>query len=151
MTDAPIRFLPDTSVLVAACQGQHPRHGSAWTELETRLEDGERMLLATHALVETYSVLTRLPPPLRLSPAMAEGIVRRGFIVNGEVVTLTADEYLGLLDTLAASGVAGGRTYDALIAATAKAAGANVILTFNVRAFAGLGNGIEVRAPASID
>ena len=108
------------------------------------------MLLAAHALVETYSVLTRLPAPLRLSSAAAERLIRQGYVQNGEVVALGADGYLRLLAELPASGIAGGRTYDAVIAATARAAGAESLLTFNARDFAGLVKGVDVRAPSGV-
>ena len=42
-------------------------------------------------------------------------------------------------DVLAADGHGGGRSYDALIAATARAGGAAALLTFNERDFASFG------------
>ncbi|MBA4181198.1 MAG: VapC toxin family PIN domain ribonuclease [Anaerolinea sp.] len=143
-------FVPDTSVLVPALQRWHQNHVSARTELRRRLDDGEHMLLAGHSLMECYSVLTRLPPPLRLAPRVVTELIQVSYVAKGAVVTLSADQYADLLAELAASGIAGGRTYDAVIAATARAAGADVILTFNVRDFAGIADDMEVRAPASI-
>src|SRR5690625_3303694 len=70
----------DTSVLVPAMVTWHPRHeDSRRTVTETVTA------LPSHVLVETYSVLTRLPAPHRLSPAVA------GKAVSGiglEVLTL---------------------------------------------------------------
>jgi predicted nucleic acid-binding protein len=106
------------------------------------------MLLAGHSLLECYSVLTRLPPPLRLAPRVVAELIQVSYLAKGAVISLPADRYVDLLSALAASGVAGGRTYDAVIAATARAAGADVLLTFNVRDFAGLAADIEVMAPA---
>lgn len=108
------------------------------------------MLLAAHSLVECYSVLTRLPPPLRLPPGVAGQLIQVSFVARGAVISLSADQYVELLAKLAASGIAGGRTYDAVIAATARAADADVILTFNARDFAGLSDGIDVRAPSGV-
>ena len=41
--------------------------------IERRLDGGEHMSLAAHALTEAYSVLTRFPAPHRLAPADAVG------------------------------------------------------------------------------
>jgi predicted nucleic acid-binding protein len=46
--------------------------------------------------------------------------------------------------------VTGGRIYDALIAETARAAGADVLLTFNVRHFAGIAGDMAVVEPGTL-
>jgi predicted nucleic acid-binding protein len=141
-----LRFAPDSSVLVPAAQAQHPNHALAVGELEARLDAGQRMLLAGHALIETYSVLTRLLPPFRMSPPAAHAVIR-SFLDSGEVVSLTNDDYVALVGSAAVAGIAGGRIYDAVIAASARAANADVILTFNVRDFEGISAGMQVRRP----
>lgn len=144
-------FLPDSSVLIPAVQTWHQHQRRARAELRRRLDDGEQMLLAGHALVECYAVLTRLPPPLRLPPQRVLELIHASYIEKGTVVALDPERYLELLATAAASGIAGGRTYDALIAASARAANADVLLTFNVRDFAGLVPGLDVHAPAAVE
>src|SRR5439155_4456381 len=62
---------PDTSCLVAAVCAWHEHHAAAAREIERRLAAGEPMIVAAPALVESYAVLTRLPPPHRLRPADA--------------------------------------------------------------------------------
>jgi predicted nucleic acid-binding protein len=52
-----------------------------------------------------------------------------------------------LLRALPDSGVAGGNTYDAVIAACARKAGVDVILTWNVADFEKVAQDIEVTAP----
>lgn len=52
--------LVDTSVAVALVVGDHRFHEATMRALE-----GRRLGLAGHAAVETFSVLTRLPPPSR--------------------------------------------------------------------------------------
>lgn len=59
--------------------------------------------------------------------------------------------YIDVLASLPGKGVAGGRTYDALIARCAEIAGVGTLLTFNVRDFAGLVPGLEIVAPGSAD
>jgi uncharacterized protein with PIN domain len=50
--------------MVAAVCAWHPQHEQAANEIERRLELAEPMILAAPALVESYAVLTRLPPPI---------------------------------------------------------------------------------------
>ena len=62
------RFLPDTSCLVAAVCSWHEHHPATVEELVRRAKRREETVMAAPALIETYSVLTRLPPPYRLRP-----------------------------------------------------------------------------------
>ncbi len=59
----------DTSVLVAAAVGSHPRHKEAATQLEFAREETHAEFLCSHATAEIYSVLTKLPLVQRISPA----------------------------------------------------------------------------------
>ena len=78
-----------------------------------------------HAELEAYSVLTRLPAPFRTEPAIAAEYLRRRF--SGSRIVLPAAQRRSLVSRLAAAGVAGGKTYDALIGATAREAGRELI------------------------
>ncbi len=143
------RFLPDTSCLVAAACAWHEHHAATATDLARRAEAGEKPVLAAPALVEAYAVLTRLPPPYRLRPSDALAVIE-GSWSKAEVVALSGAETWKLLRSLPDAGVAGGRSYDALIAACARKARAATILTWNLRDFAPFADGIEIRAPKSI-
>ena len=101
----------DTSVAVAGLSPWHEHHEPS----RRVLEHGAR--LAGHAYVETYSTLTRLPDPFRVEPAVAADLLARRFrsaLVHPRTRTL-AD----LPERLAAAGISGGASYDALIALTA--------------------------------
>lgn len=106
------------------------------------------MTLAAHSLVECYSVLTRLPRPHRMAPGPVLELIRASFVDRGTVVALSSERYLELLSTVGAAGLPGGRVYDAVIAACAREAKADVLLTFNVRDFTGLVPGLDVCEPA---
>jgi predicted nucleic acid-binding protein len=105
-------ILVDTSVAVALVVADHEHHEAAFGALS-----GRALGLAGHAAFETFSVLTRLPPPARRSPATIARLL---------VATFPHSRYLGapaaaaLLTELGASGVAGGAVYDALVGACAK-------------------------------
>lgn len=128
------RFLPDTSVMVAAVCAWHERHRDAVNEIEERLGRGEALVAAGSALVEAYSVLTRLPAPHRLAPADAHALVDANFAA-GEIATLEAEGYGALLQQARDEGITGGQTYDLVIAACAKASAVENLLTFNLRHF----------------
>ena len=144
----PATFTLDTSCMVAAVCTWHERHEAAAAEIEDRLGRGERLAVAAHALVESYAVLTRLPPPHRLAPGDAWTVVKSNFVESAAVVALSGRDHARLLGRLAAGGIRGGRTYDALIAACAERAGAQTLLTFNPRHFDPPPKGVVVIEPS---
>lgn len=109
----------DSSVAVAAFASWHALHERALDALE-----GEPRLAAPAAL-ETYSVLTRLPGPMRVQPTPVVEFLRRRF--PPPWLVLDAAAMPALLEELSARGIAGGATYDAVIAAIARASGAAVV------------------------
>jgi predicted nucleic acid-binding protein len=141
-------FALDTSCMVAAVCAWHDRHAAAAAEIERRLGRGERMAIGAHAIAETYAVLSRLPSPHRLAPADAWTLVRANFVDQATVVALDAPGHIAVLGQLATAGIAGGRTYDGLIAACAESARARTLLTFNVRHFDPPPPGVSIVEPA---
>lgn len=101
----------DTSVVVAGLLVDHAQH-----ELARPLFDSKPSIPA-HVALESYSVLTRLPLPGRISPADAAQLLLRAF--GGRFVALSGAEQEKLLADLPGLGIAGGAVYDALVAATA--------------------------------
>lgn len=75
-----------------------------------------RLGLAGHAAFETFSVLTRMPPPTRREPKVVDELIRVSFPAS---CFLDAAETAALLDRLAGLGIAGGAVYDALVGAVA--------------------------------
>ena len=73
--------------------------------------------MSGHAAVELLSVLTRLPPPQRLSPAAAVRLEVTNFPASR---FLSAGETGDLLREFAAVGLTGGAVYDGLVAAAAR-------------------------------
>lgn len=104
-------LLLDTSAAVAFLIGDHEHHQETFESLAD-LELG----LAGHAAFETFSVLTRLPAPARLTAAAATRALTTNFPHSR---FLGAAQSAALLNTLAGCGVAGGSVYDALVGATA--------------------------------
>jgi predicted nucleic acid-binding protein len=116
---AALTLTADTSVVIPALADWHPLHQQAAAAVR------DVRCLPAHVLVETVSVLTRM----------------RGGVVSpvGEVVRALTDEFPGepfvldpagatrFLATLAAGRISGGQVYDALVGATAVAAGATLL------------------------
>lgn len=100
----------DSSVLVAAFASWHERHSDAQSSLR-----GGRVVGS--ALVEAYSVLTRLPAPHRAPADVAAEFLAR--VVDSPPLTLSPTATRRLPSLLASRGISGGASYDALIAATA--------------------------------
>jgi predicted nucleic acid-binding protein len=101
----------DTSVAIAALLADHESHDLADDVL------GQAGRTIAPVVAETYSVLTRLPAPLRLDATNAAAIVKAR--LPSPHVALEGDDYASLLERLAAAQVSGGATYDGLIALTA--------------------------------
>lgn len=142
-------FVPDTSVMVAAVCSWHEHHERAVAELERRWSRKERLIVAAPALVETYAVLTRLPPPHRISAADARSLLETNFLAGSKLAALDEGDYRRLVADAVAHGIVGGRTYDWVIAACAAKAKAGALLTFNGRDFATLPvGGLEILVPA---
>jgi predicted nucleic acid-binding protein len=109
----------DSSVVIAGFATWHEQHAAAVKVL------GQRPRLVAHAAIETYSVLTRLPPPHRSQPGLVQRFLRSWFLQTP--LTLPAGRYLELVDTLAEQEILGGQIYDALIGCTAAEHGATLI------------------------
>lgn len=104
----------DTSVVVAAFASWHEGHASA----AAALSRGPR--LPAHVVVESYSVLTRLPPPHRAAPEIVERFLTETF--PQAPLGLPPSAQRGLVGLAVRHGLAGGAIYDLLVAATVKRA-----------------------------
>jgi len=108
----------DTSVVVAGFSPWHERHVVCRELLD------ERPAIVGHALVESFSVLTRLPAPFRMPAPLASRLLCANF--PARPLMLTAANQQQFIEDLAAWTVVGGAVYDALIAVTAQSHGAQL-------------------------
>jgi hypothetical protein len=103
-------------------------------------------VLPAHVVLESYSVLTRLPGGLAVPPTTAADVLRERF--PAEPLSLPDAERRALVAKLAVAGVLGGATYDGLVALEA-AAHEQPLLTLDRRAqdtYQRLGVGFRVIA-----
>jgi predicted nucleic acid-binding protein len=109
----------DTSVVVAGFASWHEGHAAA----RAALTDPVR--LPAHVALEVFSVLTRLPPPHRATSSIALDFLEARF--PEPYLTLPAAGHRSLLREASERGVTGGALFDALVAATAREAGATLL------------------------
>lgn len=102
---------PDSSVVIAAFASWNEKHEAAIEAL------GDVRDLVAHVELEAYSVLTRLPEPLRAEPSLVSEYLREDF--SGERMVLPEPELRTLVERLAGLAISGGAVYDASVAATA--------------------------------
>jgi predicted nucleic acid-binding protein len=117
----------DTSLVVAAFASWHEKHEPARRALDAGLR------LIEHCALETYSVLTRLPPPHRAPADVVRDFLSARF--PRAFLRLSPAAHRTFLLELPEQGVVGGSAYDALVAATA-AEHAAELLTCDRRALA---------------
>jgi predicted nucleic acid-binding protein len=109
----------DTSVVVAAFASWHEGHASAAAAL------ARRPRVPAHVLLETYSVLTRLPPPHRAPAPLVAAFLGERF--SSPPLALPGAEHARLVARAAETGIVGGSIHDALVAATVRHAGARLL------------------------
>jgi toxin FitB len=101
----------DTSIVLAALLADHDAHQPAAEALSACT------VTIAHVALETFSVLTRLPPPHKADAVTAAAVLQAR--LSATHVTLDADLYASAPKRMAAAGVSGGSAYDGLIALTA--------------------------------
>ena len=101
----------DTSLVIAAFASWHESHEAARRALDGGL------YLIEHCALETYSVLTRLPPPHRVSGEVVRDFLTARF--PGPWLRMNENAFRDFILGLPDRTVAGGAAYDALVAATA--------------------------------
>jgi predicted nucleic acid-binding protein len=111
---------PDSSVVIAALGQWHPSHRASRAAIA-----GEERRLVGHVAFEATSVLSRMPEPYRMVPAVVLEALER--ISNPPWLALDAARQHSCLRRAVAEGLSGGALYDALIAATAREHGATLL------------------------
>ena len=109
----------DTSIVVAGIASWHEAHKAARAALS------KQPMLPAHVALESFSVLTRLPPPHRFAPGLVGELLAAQF--PGPLLTLPASQQKTLVTFAIEAGVTGGAIYDALVAFTSLHAGTTLL------------------------
>lgn len=104
-------LLLDTSAAVALVHREHADH-----EATLAAVSGRELGLAGHAVFETFSVLTRLPPPQRVTATAAARLIATNFPQQRH---LSVKRTAALLEEFADLGISGEAVYDGLVGAAA--------------------------------
>ncbi len=102
----------DTSAAIPLLVASHEAH-----ELVSNWADGRILGLCGQALVESYSVLTRLPGDARVAPADAVTLIDENFSRHAVLSPSSASQ---LHRELERCGVSGGASYDGLVGLAAR-------------------------------
>jgi predicted nucleic acid-binding protein len=134
----------DSNVIIAAVSKWSSNHVAAVAAINQALAN-QQLILPQHALLESYSVLVRMPPPYQLRSEVAFALLHETFgsvrLVN--LAPRSTWQFLRDRDDMTSR-----RLYDASIATAAIEAGAKILLTFNARDFRSFAGRIEIVVPA---
>lgn len=136
-----MKVLYDTSVLIAALLVEHSSHAAAFSKLELARRGEVQGYLSTHSFAELYSVMTRLPPPLRVTPEEAVEILT-DLAEYVEPIPLVATDYQRAIALMAQLNLPGGGIFDAVIAQAVLKTSVDRLMTFNAKDFVRLGQEI---------
>lgn len=141
-----MKYFFDTSVLIPAFLDDHIHHEPSLMALDMARK--EHCCCAAHTVAEVYSTLTRMPGQHRAGPEEAM-LFLNSLRSRFRFVSLSPDEYWAVISSASESGIVGGRVYDALLAACAIKAKAEIIYTWDVADFRQLGDHVakRVRTP----
>ncbi len=131
----------DTSVLVAALIVDHPKYSESLPWLLRLKVEEIQGFISTHTLAELYAVLTRLPLPQMIAPALAQHLIEEN-LDKFQKVVLSAGDYQTTLVRLVRLNIVGGSIYDGLIAQAALKAKVDILLTLNPKHFTRLGDDV---------
>ena len=130
-----MKTLFDTSIIVAALVESHPMHQRVFPWFKQARANEFELIVASHTIAELYAVLSTLPIKPRISPIIAWKLIHENIEAAGKIVSLTPAEYISVIKQLSRLGMAGGITYDALIAKVAKKTKVERLLTLNTNHF----------------
>jgi len=140
----------DSSVLVPVFYADHP-HRSTHLAQNYSLTQDKDDFCALRTLGEVYATLTGLPVRPRITGPEGIGIVKQ-IRERLTLITLSEQEYVSALELASSGTIVGAAAYDALIGHCALKAGADILLTWNVRDFNRLGSAVAqlVKTPLEL-
>ncbi len=130
-----MRVFFDTSTLLAAIVSGHPAHTITVPLLQRVKDQADTGFVAAHSLAELYANLTRLPIRPRIAPALALQLIQHNVVATCQIVSLSSNDYVTMLNHLSGLEVSGGAIYDALLLHAAWIANIDQIITLNLRDF----------------
>jgi predicted nucleic acid-binding protein len=139
----------DTNILVSALQPDHVHHGQSFTAFMRVQEGAIEGWFSGQGLTELYSVLTRAPWRIAVSPREILGVIEQSIVPIFNIVGVTKQSYFAAIASCANAGWKGGRVHDAVHIQAAAQAECDVIYTYDVEHFRSLAPGwaSRIRTP----
>jgi predicted nucleic acid-binding protein len=125
-----VRAALDSSVIVAALDGDDPDHAACRTLLLSA-----KFSIHAHALSESFATLTGGRLSIRVSAPEASLLLRKWVSPRLAVTVLEAEDVLGAFEESSERGVRGGAIYDYLHLVAARKARAPILYTLNISDF----------------
>ena len=125
----------DTSVLIPAFAESHPNHKECFSLLEKVFDKKMEAVTSSHALLEFYSVFSKLPLKTRISPLEIQEIIEKNIYSNFKIILAEEKDYKEVISQITSLGLSGGIVYDLFHYICARKAKVNTILTYNERDF----------------
>jgi predicted nucleic acid-binding protein len=123
----------DTSVILASLDPDEVHHAAC-----DRIVSAGGNKAYVHALAETFSILTGGRHGRRLNASTAAALIEQSILPYVQALTLTGKDMMAALVECESRGVRGGAIYDWLHLAAARKAGAEVLITLDLRDFQSL-------------
>ncbi|MAO65919.1 MAG: VapC toxin family PIN domain ribonuclease [Balneola sp.] len=130
-----MKVLFDSSALIAAFVESHPKHNEARKWLSRAKRKEIEYVVAGHSLFEVYSVLTSAPFQPRITPGIAQELLKENVEDHAQIITLSKKDHHRIIQKLAEQNLKGGIVYDAIIAECAIKAKADQMITSNSKDF----------------
>jgi predicted nucleic acid-binding protein len=130
-----MKVLFDSSALIAAFVESHSKHIEARTWVSRAKRKEIEYVVAGHSLFEVYSVLTSAPFQPRITPGIAQELLKENVEDFAEIVALSKKDHQRIIQKLAELNLSGGIVYDAIIAECALKSKADQIITSNSKDF----------------
>lgn len=130
-----MKFTVDSNYLICLLQSWNSLHPATLEDLECRLNQGQLLHIIPHTLLETYSVMTRMPDPFRKPPSIVQELMSSNFREFPLTAIPASEDAWLLLAELGQRGLGGGQTYDRWIAYSAHQSGMRALVTWNVKHF----------------
>lgn len=139
-----IAFL-DTSIFVSAFYKKHPLHDSCLNLLSQRKK--YRFITSSHALTEYYSVMTRLPIPIKIDPLVIFSLIEENIVPYIEIASLTSNESVSFLKKASRLQIMGGNIHDFYHLNVAEKAKCDILYTLNTKDFIKFKSEIKILKP----
>ena len=125
----------DTSAFIAALIESHPHNARVLPQFQRVREGKDRGVISAHSLAELYATLTNYPIKPRISPQETQQLIQQNILDVFEIITLSEQDYMSVINHLSESGIIGGVIYDALILKAAIKANVDYVITLNEKDF----------------